>query len=690
MRCLVLSLCFIIICPFIPQAQTKTFDLQHFIETLFNTQDEILNYEELYERLLLLYENPLDLNQANTETLLNLYILSPNKINTLLEYIENHGKLMSLYELLYIEGFDQATIQRLLPFVTLDPTSATKDNRPLLERILSERNNYLILRYERTLEKRLGYSAPESQDDTRYVGDPNEFYLRYRVSKPGDFSLGFTMEKDAGEALKWDPSTNHYGPDFWSAHALFERRGNWRKIIIGDYQLQIGQGLIFGAGFNVGKGAATVSSIQRANLGLRPYTSVLEGAFLRGIGVTYSLSPRLYATAFVSNLRQDGNIKSGEEDESFQQYFSSIQLSGLHRTPSEIQNRHNITESIYGFNLNYKPGRLSQFGLVGVINTFSTPILRSNQPYNTFEFSGTHNHNWSIYGNTVWRRFNLFGETGMSKSGGTGVVAGLTASLLPRLDLAIVFRRYDPNFHTFHGTAFAEGSRNINENGVYWGVQYTFNSKLSLSAYYDGFRFPWLRFRINRPSSGKDLLLRVNYQPKSYLTFYFQYRNKVKDQNLSGDPNNLKQVLAGYRKQFLFNLNFSPNSKLNFNTRIQHSNFRIGESKTDGLAAMQDINYSWKTLHLSGRMALFDTQGSNNRQYAYERDVLYAFSIPAYSGRGIRNYLLISFKASRLLHLWLRIARTTFYDRTEIGTGLETIDGNKRTDIKLQLRYQVR
>ncbi|NVK85354.1 MAG: helix-hairpin-helix domain-containing protein, partial [Cytophagia bacterium] len=92
----------------------------------------------------------------------------------------------------------------------------------------------------------------------------------------------------------------------------------------------------------------------------------------------------------------------------------------------------------------------------------------------------------------------------------------------------------------------------------------------------------------------------------------------------------------------------------------------------------------------SGRIAIFDTEGAKNRQYAYERDVLYSFSIPAYSGEGIRNYLLIQYKLNRKIDVWARIARTTFYDRDEIGTGLETIDGDQRTDVKFQIRYKIR
>lgn len=69
--------------------------------------------------------------------------------------------------------------------------------------------------------------------------------------------------------------------DFWSIHGMVENYKGFRKIILGDYQLQFGQGLIFGAGFGVGKGSETINALERVNTGAKPYTSVIEGGFLR-------------------------------------------------------------------------------------------------------------------------------------------------------------------------------------------------------------------------------------------------------------------------------------------------------------------------------------------------------------------------------------------------------------------------
>ena len=665
----------------------ENINLEPFIEELFNTQESSVNYEEFYESLLLLHQSPLNLNTVSTDKLRNTFILSATQIANLQNYILEKGKLVTLFELQIIDGFNYETIQRLLPFVIVNPNEAVADDRPLLRRIFTERNNYFIIRFKQVLEKRRGYTSPSDPDDNRYIGSPSQLYLRYRIAKPGDFSFGFTSEKDPGEALAWDPKTKKYGMDYWSVHLMLENQGKFRKVILGDYQLQFGQGLLFGAGFSVGKGSETINTVQRATLGIRPYSSVLESGFMRGAAATYKFNNKISLTGFYSRLKQDANIHTSDDVEEF---FSALQTSGLHRTPSEISNKRKISEQLLGVNMGYALNRQLTIGAQAVFSQFDLPIRLGNKPYQFFEFQGKNNFNASVYGDFNWRGFSFFGEAAVSKSGGIGSVFGLTKNLTSRLEFALVLRNYDKDFHTFRGGAFGENSRNINEYGIYWGFKYTLNRKLFLSAYYDTFRFPWLKQRVNAPSSGNDYLVRLNFNPGANVRMYAQTRKRVRGLNTLSSETNRTIIMPSTKKQYTINIEFNATPDLKLKSRIQWSNFYINSTKTSGIAFIQDASYRFSDWSFSGRIAFFDTEGGENRQYAYERDVLYAFSIPAYSGRGVRNYLLIQYHMGRKIDLWARLAQTTYYDRYEIGTGLETINGNQQTEFKIQMRYKLR
>jgi hypothetical protein len=86
-------------------------------------------------------------------------------------------------------------------------------------------------------------------------------------------------------------------------------------------------------------------------------------------------------------------------------------------------------------------------------------------------------------------------------------------------------------------------------------------------------------------------------------------------------------------------------------------------------------------------LAYFNTDSYDSRIYAYENDVLYAVSFPAYYGKGWRYYLIGKMPISRNLDAWIRLAQTNVSDRATIGSGTSEIDGNRKTDLKVQLKY---
>ncbi|CAN5259883.1 helix-hairpin-helix domain-containing protein [soil metagenome] len=665
----------------------RDINIQLFIEELFSVQDEDINYEELYETLLLLYQNPLNLNRATRSELQSLFILSELQLNNFFNHIDQFGNLISIYELQAIPEFDLITIHKVAPFVIVLDPGLQYDPRPLWQRIFTERNNMFILRYDRTLEEKRGYSPaiPNAAGimPSRYLGSPDRIYARFRVSHPKDFSLGFTMEKDAGEQFIFDRSTNRFGMDFYSYHFMLQNKGRLRSLIIGDYQIQIGQSLLLGAGFIVGKGAETINTIRRSSVGIRPYTSVVETGFFRGIAATVEAGNFLI-TSFYSNVQQDGNIAEMDTSSSALPMVSSIYTSGYHRTPNEIRAKNQINEQVAGTNILYKSrNRKFESGFTLMGTSWDVELRRTPRKYNQFEFQGSQNLNSGLHFSFNWQNFNFFGEGAISKSGGKGLVAGFISSLSPAIEMSMLLRNYDRNFHSIFGRAFGENSRNINEEGIYWGMKFKPHHKIYITTFYDRFRFPWLKFRVDAPSDGSEFLTRFNYLPNRKVILYAQYREKNRGINVPFE--NLNIIESGTLRNFILNLDYSAVRYLFLRSRIQGSSYSLGDSFTTGLVILQDFNFEWSRLAISTRLAIFDTDNFENRQYVYEKDVLYAFSIPALNGLGTRHYILLQYKMSRNMQFWLRFARTNFRDREFIGSGLERIEGNQRTDLKMQV-----
>src|SRR5690606_38981311 len=117
----------------------------------------------------------------------------------------------------------------------------------------------------------------------------------------GDFSIGITGEKDAGEQMRIDESQLLF--DFTSFHVQVRNKGALRNLVAGDFQAQFAQGLLLGGAFGPGKGGESISALRKSSLGFQPYTSVHEGAYQRGLALTLHLLRHIDLSMFYSNTR---------------------------------------------------------------------------------------------------------------------------------------------------------------------------------------------------------------------------------------------------------------------------------------------------------------------------------------------------------------------------------------------------
>lgn len=646
-------------------------NLDEFIQKIVATQQNDINYEDLYENLYQLYQSPLDINRADAEDLRSLFLFSELQINNLLAYRLENGNLLSLYELQAIPAFDVPFIRSIAPFLTITNQLSSNDLAGILKRAT---DHSLTFRADQTVEQSRGFA------EGKYLGSPQRFYTRYRIQHPKDFSLGFISEKDAGE-------TNFF--DYTIFHAQIQNKGRIKNLILGDYQASFGQGLVFAAGYFVGKGGEPIYTTRRSNVGLRSYNSVVEGGFFRGGATTLDLG-KIELTTLVARNKRDGSVATEESDELLEreEVFSSLLTNGFHRTESEIAKKGALNEQNIGLNATYTLQN-GHIGLSFLNTSFDKTFQRNERLYNIFEFAGKTNTIIGLNGNYGWQNFNFYGEVARSASGGIGAVGGLVASLSPKVEWSLNLRSYDPDFHSFYANAFGEGSRTINERGIYTGLKYSPTRAFTFSIFYDRFTFPWLRYLVDAPSGGFDYLLRITYKPTRQHVFYVQFHEEQKGRNLPDNDTVADIVVTTKRQNTLANFDYSPSRNLKFQSRVQYNRYAfVNYSVSNGYAIMQDIEGQMGKLRLKGRVAYFKTDDFNSRIYAYENDVLYAVSFPAYFGEGIRLYLVSQFSVSRQIDLWARISRTERLDGIEIGSGNNALGVPHRTDVRLQIRYK--
>ena len=623
-------------------------------------------------------KNPLNLNLADADELKQLRIVTDLQIANLITYRNLFGKLISIYELQAVPAWDVITIRKLLPFVTT--TSALSLAEEASKRFRGGEHS-LLLRVAQIMEKAKGFSATAS--GTKYIGSPQKILFRYRYTYKNLLQFGLVGDKDAGEQFLKGPQKK--GFDFYSFHLFARKIGIIQALAVGDFSVNMGQGLIQWQGLAFKK-SVEVMGIKRQSAVLRPYNSAGEFYFHRGAGITIKKG-KIESTAFVSFRKLGGNFVADTVNN--EDFISSFLTSGYHRTLSENEDRNNLTQTAFGGNILYRSNRW-QIGLNGIYYKFSLPIQKRNEPYNLFAISGKQWYNFSIDYSFTYKNLHFFGEGAADKNFNKAFINGLLISVDTRVDVSIVQRTIQKGYQSINGNAFTENTYPTNETGLYTGVTIRPAIGWKFDLYGDIYKFPWLKYLVDAPSNGKDFLAQLTYTPNKKVEIYSRYRNETKQSNQS-DNLTVTNFLATIPKQsWRTQVMFKLNSSVALRNRVELLWFdKKGKNNENGFLTFFDIIYKPMLNPISGvvRLQYFETGGYNSRIYAYENDVLYSYSIPSFSDKGFRYYATFNFDLTRKISIWLRWAQTIYNNKKMVGSGLDEIQGNRRSELKLQGRW---
>lgn len=644
-------------------------------------------YEDIVATLLNLAAHPININSAPFDSLKMLFFLSDAQIDNLLEFREKHGAFMHPNEVLLVTGIGARDLENIKPFIRIGAYTPGATRFPRL-------HHEILARVKTTRPKQAGYKRYSrdaflyekdylTKKRNRFQGPPASTLLKYKTNAGTRWQGGITLENDAGE--NYFTKKQKTGFDFLSAHLCFTPGKIIQRICIGDYKIQWGQGLIAWGGFSSSKPSASLSNEKSGN-GIMPYFSTDENRFLRGGAISLQPSRDMTTEIFVSCKKTDGNLLDTDTLTPEALQTATLYETGYHRNTLELEKKHTLKEFTTGLStrLNHRHFRAG----VQVLHYNFSPALATGQAaYQQYNDPGRHRTLISIDYKTGARHFFLFGETARSDNGSWATVNGLRYTGFHPAALCILYRRYDKRFRSHYNSGFAEYSNTSNEEGVYVGVESTPFRNLKFNAYYDYFRFFAPRYQASLPGNGNEFAGELTYsQPRWECNFRFKHEGKPEDYKAE-KLISVTRVKQEYRLQFIYT--FPRHFKLQ--SRATHARYTKQEKKESGFLVYQDFAYTSlkENFKAQFRFAYFDTDGYNARIYAYEHNVLYGYSFPAYQDRGIRSYVNINWKPNRNITLYLKAGVTYYPDKTFISSSLSRIDDNKLFDLTFQIRIKI-
>lgn len=661
------------------------FDIEKLLEK--NYVEELgEGYEEIVNSLLQLATSPLNLNTAGFDSLKMLLFLSDAQIDQILSFRKKQGNFVHLNELLWIPGVGKKDVENIALFVTLGDVS----NRERIQIVQNRMKHETLLKLRTTQPRQEGYRfySPtefknqeeyERKVSNRFQGPNVGSLIKYKLKYGNRWQVAIALENDPGEA--YFSRYQKCGFDFCTAHFAMNSEKIVRQLIIGDYRVQWGQGLIAWGGFSSGKSDLAIGN-EKSGKGFLASSSTNENNYLRGVAISLGWK-NMVTDLFYSTKKTDANVVAIDTLPDEELVSVSLTETGYHRNDLEGTKKHALKEKTTGVSVHWNAPAF-KVGTQAFYYDFSPSLISGDRIYQQYNDTGSKRWLFSVDYKTSWRGIYLFGEMARSDIGALAFIHGLRSNF-SWLSACILYRWYDKKYVSHYASGFGEYSNTSNETGFYCGMDLNVLKHLKINLYYDWFRSFAPRYGSNFPGAGHEFFIQMNYQYKKW-EHVLRYKYESRPEDLQG-----KQSVNRVKGDLRYQLNCVLNKCWEFRTRCNISHYHKDQLKEQGFLIYQDVIYTSpkSKLKMQYRMAWFYTDSYQSRIYAYENNVLYGYSFPSFVGKGFRTYLNLSWKPTKRWTCYLKGGYVIYPDRDFISSGVTKVEGNQLFDLILQFRFML-
>ncbi len=629
--------------------QASLLNLEEWMEQSDNEEQLAIITEELD----VWKNNFLNLNTISLTLLKDFPLLSQTQAKTIIKIRKTEGPFKSWIDFKKKSGWTNQDVEIFSNYFSLNNTP--QSNRQTLH-----------------LRQRFYHSYPLSRGyiEKKFEGSPIKSEQRIAYKYSPRMNGRFLIQKDAGEK-KW----NDHQRGFIEIHP-----SKWiDKLIIGNYYLQFGHGLVLSAPYRRSPSLQLVQFMQMPNQTIHGFSSASENSGCAGLAIQSSAG-RFKSSLFISKLNRDAKVY----DESS---IQSMDMSGLHRTSSEILKSNTVSESMQGLRLSWHSSIL-HLGLTAWQNNTSIPFEYDDPATYYYHFKGSKNHVIGIDWNLYMKPLILSGEYAQSRSGGHGIQQSISNDS-KSVKWSLGFRAFTPDFQNPYGQA---GLQNL--QSFYLAASWNFNRRIKTGFYVNHVIYPWRTYINPLPSQNQHWMFQLNWRclPKTNLKLRIRKNTKEAFRTV----NNIWQIPEAntfniIEKGFRIELQGGIAKHIDYKLRMEQKTYsKENFEKHQGWICFYQIKYgNRKTWQCILRWTSYETDTYDSRLYTYEPDLPGVFQISPFYLSGTSTLIVIHFQARKFLSLHVKY-KTIYHDNVESwGSGNNQINNNQIHHVGFQMDIQI-
>lgn len=355
------------------------------------------------------FSSQININTATRGQLDSLGLLTPFKIESILDYRERYGDILSATELSLVDGFTEEDIEAMETHVSFDP--APPENGGMSHTITTR------------VKKKYNEGG---------IGITGKYDLAGKR-----LTAAFTIDNDPGERF----------PDFISGFI------SGRFLTVGDYSARFGQGLVMwnGMAFN---SLGEPSAQKKTQSGIKGYRGSDESDFQRGLALRLKMR-RSELSVFASFNGKDARLVDTG--------YTSISTTGLHVSETERMRKSSMHEYLAGANFTRTFGTW-QVGITGIGYFYDKPnASRVTETNRIQRYDGL----WGNVGINFFGsagNFRFYGEAASDAHLAPAAVAGVLWRPGYALEMGLQSNYYSPAYIATHSSGTTHDS---------FGIQYS-------------------------------------------------------------------------------------------------------------------------------------------------------------------------------------------------------------------------